>query len=263
MFVDWDSFLELADRKSWAWRNLIGQTTNVFVSERTTNEILVGTNTPLSAGGYNTIRVNGTTGGIYDLMVNGTRYGSLYADATNEVALFRVGSGGKLKFQLNDATHGWYMEQNALKALTDNQDDIGAVGANRPKNIYAAGTIIAGGAITGSNVSAWASWTPTRTGWVDVGTPTVTARYCQVGAVIHFQVKVVPATTTATTAGTSYISLPTSMGASSLSGDGSFMDNTTFISVGPCVFSPSNSRCYVPSQAATGDTLTIAGWYEI
>lgn len=110
---------------------------------------------------------------------------------------------------------------------------------------------------------AWAAWTPTRTSWTDVGSPTVTARYTQIGNFVLFQVKVVPGTTTATTGGTSYISLPVSAGASGVAGDASMGDLSTLISVGNCVISTSNSRCYVPTQAATGDALIIAGWYEV
>jgi hypothetical protein len=76
-------------------------------------------------------------------------------------------------------------------------------------------------------------------------------------------VKVVPGTTVATVAGTSYVSLPTSINASALGGDGSMVNDTTFVSVGNCVFDVSNSRCYVPSQTATGNTLSISGWYEV
>lgn len=109
-------------------------------------------------------------------------------------------------------------------------------------------------------LGAWRSWTPTRTGWTDIGTPTVTARYAVVGWIVFFQVKVVPGTTVATTAGTSYISLPATAGG--ISGDGSMTDLTTLIAIGNCVFDVANSRCYVPSQVATGDTIEIAGWYE-
>jgi hypothetical protein len=120
------------------------------------------------------------------------------------------------------------------------------------------------GDINGStNFTAWTSYTPTRTGWTDVGTPTVTARYCQVRNVVFFQIKVVPATSVATVAGTSYVSLPASINASALGGDGSMVNDTTFVSVGNCVFDVSNSRCYVPSQTATGNTLSISGWYEV
>ena len=111
-------------------------------------------------------------------------------------------------------------------------------------------------------LQTWTSWTPTRTGWTDVGAPTVTARYCRLGNVTFLQVKVVPGTTVATTAGTSYINLPVTAGASSMGGDGTMTDSTTLIGVGNCVFDVANSRCYVPTQAATGDTLIIAGWFE-
>ena len=108
----------------------------------------------------------------------------------------------------------------------------------------------------------WASWTPTRTGWTDVGSPTVTARYCQIGAVVFFQVKVVPSTTIATVAGTSYINLPVTALAGGITGDASMTDLTTLLAIGDCVIDTANSRCYVPAKAATGDTVNIGGWFE-
>ena len=108
---------------------------------------------------------------------------------------------------------------------------------------------------------SWISWTPVRTGWTDVGTPTVTGRYRVVGRQCFFQVQVIPGTTVATTAGTSYVALPiTAMG---LSGNASMMNITTLIATGLCAIDVTNSRVYVPTQAASGNTLTIAGWYEI
>jgi hypothetical protein len=109
----------------------------------------------------------------------------------------------------------------------------------------------------------WRTWTPTRTGWTDVGTPTSTGRYCQIRNVCYFQAKVVPGTTTATTAGTSYISLPLTANPQAFTGDGSMENLTTFVAIGMCVFDMPNSRCYVPTQAATGNTLDIAGWFEV
>ena len=96
-----------------------------------------------------------------------------------------------------------------------------------------------------------------------MGSPTVTARYCQNGKIVFFQIKVVPGTTTATVAGTSYVSLPVSAGASALAGEGSMMNITTLVAVGTCAMDVTNSRCYVPTQGATGNTLTIAGFYEV
>ena len=118
-------------------------------------------------------------------------------------------------------------------------------------------------AAANGGASVWASWTPTRTGWTDVGSPTVTARYCTVGKVCFIQIKVVPGTTVATAAGTSYTDLPVAAGASGIGGDGSMGNITTFISIGNCIFDMTNSRCYMPTQGATTATLEIAGWYEI
>ena len=107
----------------------------------------------------------------------------------------------------------------------------------------------------------WESWTPVRVGWTDIGTPTVNGRFHVIGRQCFFQVEVIPGTTVATTAGTSYVELPIT--AEGYGGDANMIDRTTFISIGACAFDVTNSRVYVPSQVATGDTLVVAGWYEI
>ena len=109
--------------------------------------------------------------------------------------------------------------------------------------------------------TAWTPFTATRTGWTDVGSPTVTARYSQIKNVCYFQVKVVPGTTVATVAGTSYVNLPIT--AFGFTGEGSMTDLTTLIGIGNCVIDSTNSRVYVPTQTATGDTLVIGGWFEV
>ena len=107
-------------------------------------------------------------------------------------------------------------------------------------------------------IDQWTTWTPARTGWTDVGTPTVTGRYRIVGKKGEAQIKVVPGTTCATTAGTSYVGLPIT--AKGIAGHGSMTNISTLIAVGVCVVDVTNSRVYVPTQAATANTLTI--WVE-
>ena len=107
----------------------------------------------------------------------------------------------------------------------------------------------------------WSSWTVSRTGWTDTGTPTVSGRFRVVGKQCFFQVKVVPATDVATTAGTSYISLPVT--ATGLGGEGSMQNLSTNIAVGVCVIDATNGRVYVPTQGASANTFLIAGWYEV
>ena len=109
----------------------------------------------------------------------------------------------------------------------------------------------------------WLEWTPVRTGWTDVGTPTVTGRLRIVGRQAYIQVIVLPATSIATVAGTSYIDLPVSGPASGVTGMGNMMDITANTAVGVCVLRVSQNRIYVPAQAASGNNFAIAGWFEI
>lgn len=104
-------------------------------------------------------------------------------------------------------------------------------------------------------------WTVARSGFTEVGTPTLTGRFHVIGRQCFFQVQVIPSTSVATTGGTSYIELPIT--AKGLGGDGSMTDRTTLLGIGNIVIDVTNSRAYVPTQAATADTLLIAGWYEI
>ena len=106
------------------------------------------------------------------------------------------------------------------------------------------------------------TWTPTRTGWTDVGSPTVTARYCMVGKLCFFQVKVVPATSIALVLGTSYISIPITPNAGAIAGMAEMSNLTTLAPIGACVIDIANGRCYVPTLGVTANTVLIAGIYE-
>jgi hypothetical protein len=94
-----------------------------------------------------------------------------------------------------------------------------------------------------------------------VGTAVYTGRQRVVGKQCFFQVKVVPDTSVATTAGTSYITLPIT--AAGLGGVATMTNDTTNIAVGTCHIDVANSRVYPPSQVASADTFMVAGWYEI
>ena len=106
----------------------------------------------------------------------------------------------------------------------------------------------------------WESFTPSRTGWTDVGTPTVTGLYRSVGKQCFFMVEVVPGTTVSTSV-TSYVNLPIT--ATGLSGMATMINSTSSVSVGVCAISVSSSRVYTPGQGTTANTLVLAGWYQI
>lgn len=107
----------------------------------------------------------------------------------------------------------------------------------------------------------WETWTPVRTSWTDVGTITVTAKFNVRGRMCHFSIKVSPATSIATTAGTSYVSLP--IKAAGFGGIATMVNRTANTAVGVCVIDETNSRVYPPSQSASGNTFFINGSYEI
>ncbi|MBM3460749.1 MAG: hypothetical protein FJX76_01480 [Armatimonadetes bacterium] len=111
-------------------------------------------------------------------------------------------------------------------------------------------------------LDAWREWTPTRTGWTDTGTPTVSGRLKFLSRLCFFEIKVVPGTNIATTAGTSYTSLPVPV-KGGIGGMATMMNVTTNVAVGNCVIDATNSRCYVPTQVASGNTFAICGWYEV
>ena len=94
-----------------------------------------------------------------------------------------------------------------------------------------------------------------------VGTPTYTGRLRIVGRQCFFQVTLVSTTSIASTAGTHYISLPIT--AQGFGGVATMQNLTTNIAVGVCVIDVTNSRCYVPTQAASANTFTVSGWFEI
>lgn len=106
-----------------------------------------------------------------------------------------------------------------------------------------------------------------ETGWTVsasltvVGTPTYTGRYRVVGKQCFFQISAVSSTSIASTAGTHYFTLP--IEAKGIGGVATMTNDTTNVAVGVCHIDVSTSRCYVPSQVASGNTFTICGWYEI
>lgn len=111
-------------------------------------------------------------------------------------------------------------------------------------------------------VDRWLTdWVPVRTGFTDIGTPTITTRIRQVGRKVEGQVRIVPATSIATSAGTSYIGCP--IAAEGLGGMVTMFNATTMVAVGSGGIDVANSRIHLPSQVANGSTFVISFWYEV
>lgn len=111
-------------------------------------------------------------------------------------------------------------------------------------------------------VDAWQRFEPTFTSLTVVGTGTYSGRVRSVGRKIEFQASMVAGTSIASSAGTSYMALPVTP-AKGLAGQASMTNDTTKVAVGNCHIDVTNSRCYLPSQSASGNTFNVAGWYEV
>ena len=107
----------------------------------------------------------------------------------------------------------------------------------------------------------WNSFAPVFGSLTVVGATAYTGRYRFVGRQGFFQVKFSAATSVASTAGTSYLTLP--FKAIGLSGSAIMSDVTTKNAVGECHVDVVNSRVYLPLQPASSDVFNISGWAEI
>ena len=107
----------------------------------------------------------------------------------------------------------------------------------------------------------WESFTPVFGSLTVVGATTYSGRYRFVGRKVEFQVSFSAATSIASTAGTDYLNLPIT--ASGLSGFGVMTNDTTNIAVGLCHLDTATSRCYLPTQLASGNTFNLYGSYEV
>lgn len=111
------------------------------------------------------------------------------------------------------------------------------------------------------SIDRWEAFTPVFGSLTVVGATTYTGRYRIVGKRLEFQVSFLAATSIASTAGTDYLTLPVT--AKGLSGFAMMSNDTTNIAVGLCHIDVTTSRCYLPTQLASGNTFLLAGWFEI
>lgn len=107
----------------------------------------------------------------------------------------------------------------------------------------------------------WNSFTPVFGSLTVVGATSYTGRYRIVGKQLQFQVTFSAATSIAAVAGTDYLTLP--VAAKGVAGIATMTNDTTNVAVGVCHIDVTTSRCYLPAQAASGNTFTLSGSYEI
>ena len=107
----------------------------------------------------------------------------------------------------------------------------------------------------------WQSFTPVFGALTVVGATSYSGRLRFVGRKCEFQVQFSAATSIASVAGTDYLNLPST--AAGLAGMATMTNTTTNIAVGVCHVDVATSRCYLPTQTASGSVFTLAGSYEV
>ncbi len=107
----------------------------------------------------------------------------------------------------------------------------------------------------------WTAFVPAFTGLTVVGATAYLARYRIIGKECQFQVKFSAATSVASVAGTTYLTLPFT--AKGLTGIAVMTDATTNIAVGLGHIDVTNSRCYLPAQVASADVFNLTGSFEV
>lgn len=108
---------------------------------------------------------------------------------------------------------------------------------------------------------SWDTFTPVFGSLTVVGATNYSGRYRFVGRKCEFQVQFSAATSIASTAGTSYLTLPfTALGFSGLA---TMTNDTTNVAVGVCHLDVTESRCYLPTQGANASVFNLAGWFEV
>ena len=107
----------------------------------------------------------------------------------------------------------------------------------------------------------WFTWDPVFGSLTVVGAPSYFGRFRVVGRAVEIEVRFSAATSIASVAGTDYLNLP--IPAVGYAGIGAMTNDTTNIAVGLCHLDVTNSRLYLPTQIASGNTFTIYCAYEI
>jgi hypothetical protein len=97
-------------------------------------------------------------------------------------------------------------------------------------------------------------FTPTFTNLTQTGVPTITGRYYKLGQLVYFSIRIVPATDTTATAGTTYCSFPLTA-----ISDGACTAVSGLLGGSIGMVDAASNRIYVPGWSAVTIPLTIVG----
>lgn len=105
---------------------------------------------------------------------------------------------------------------------------------------------------------AGTAWFPQFVNLTEVGVPTISGVYYQIGRLCYFRVTIIPVTSTTSTAGTTYINnFPLTM-----KGDGANIAVSGQLGSNPGMCDSASNNIYVPSWLAVTVPLSIVGLVE-
>ena len=114
-----------------------------------------------------------------------------------------------------------------------------------------------------SDYSANLTWTPVATNLTTVGTPTITGNYTVVGRVVFYHISIVPSTSTASTANSTFITLPITVTGTNTNCDGTVAATTTYAeNFGNGCNQGTTATVYTPTWSASAHVISISGWYR-
>ena len=112
-----------------------------------------------------------------------------------------------------------------------------------------------------TDTDTWTPFDPVFGSLTTVGATNYSGRFRVVGRQCFFQVQFSAATSIASVAGTDYLTLPIAV--QGLSGHMVMSNDTANTAVGNCHIDVATGRAYLPTQVASGNTFTLAGWVEV
>ena len=104
------------------------------------------------------------------------------------------------------------------------------------------------------------SWTPVPANLTVVGAATLTGSYTQVGNLVHFSISISTTGTTASTAGTTTLTLPFTAAENDLC---AAAELTSYTSYGNGIIATNTMTVFPPSWAATANVVIISGTCRI
>lgn len=200
------------------------------------------------------------------------------ATGTNTVALAPNGYTAAQSSYANNQRYGFVAAANSTAAVTLNVNSIGALKLYLADGVTqaAAGALVAGVyydvvynsalnsggggfQLVAPNGSGGIPWTPTVTGLTNTGgAPTIEAEYNKIGNIVHWNIQIIPVTSTSSVAGVTTFSLPS---APAVAQGGIAQPVSTQTASYGAGLQYTDGNYYSPTWTGSTFSISLSGWY--